>query len=222
MTTKGLALLLGLGMSVGPIAFGGCDARSLSSDADSGSAGTTGAAGTTGNAGTTGGAGTTGAAGTTGSGGTGDMTLPQTCPATCDTPAGTVYTFSSDVQAAAALTGQWQLCAGKGNTFPTAPSDTIGVEYGPASVQQRAYGTAIGGDMYYLVAGPNGPQRGAGFDYQLTYDVTPLGPGSFQLNMHPTPNSGFGGSPRYSPCPQEFEISGGSAAPGDRAILVPF
>jgi hypothetical protein len=40
--------------------------------------------------------------------------------------------------------------------------------------------------------------------------------------MHPMPNSGFGGSFRYSPCPRELEISGGSANPGDRAILVPF
>jgi hypothetical protein len=62
--------------------------------------------------------------------------------------------------------------------------------------------------MYYLVQGPSGPVRGAGFDYQLTYDVSPEGPGFFQLNMHPAPNSGFGGSFRYSPCPTEFEILG--------------
>jgi hypothetical protein len=203
--TKALSMLAGLGMMV----LGGCDSRVLTPDDGTGTGdggGATGAAG---------------AGGTTGSGGTGSVSLPQTCPAACGTPAGAVYTFSSDVEVATALTGRWQICAGRGNTFP-APADMIGVEFGSASVQQRAFGPVIGGDLYYLVAGANGPERGAGFDYQLTYDVTPLGPGAFQLNMHPTPNSGFGGSPRYSPCPHEFEISGGSAAPADRAILVSF
>jgi hypothetical protein len=76
--------------------------------------------------------------------------------------------------------------------------------------------------MYYLVQGSTGPVRGAGFDYQLTYDVSPEGQGHWQLNMHPAPNSGFGGSFRYSPCPREFELSGGSVSPSDKAILVPF
>jgi hypothetical protein len=165
----------------------------------------------------------TGVAGTTGTGGTdGIVSLPSTCPATCETPAGTVFTFSSAEQATTALTGVWQICAGSGGTFPTAPADTIGIEYGPASPQATASGSTIGGNMYYLVRGDGGPVRGAGFDYQLTYDVTPLGPGALQLNMHPAPNSGFGGSFRYSPCPQEFEISGGSVSPADKAILVPF
>ena len=70
--------------------------------------------------------------------------------------------------------------------------------------------------------GSTGPVRGAGFDYQLTYDVSPGTPGHWQLNMHPAPNSGFGGSFRYSPCPREFELSGGSVSPSDKAILVPF
>jgi len=207
MRADQLALLV----SLGAVAVAGCGAGSLTPDP--------GTAGTGGDTGGTTGSG--GVSGTTGSGGTGGASLPQTCPATCDTPAGTVYTFSSDVDVATALTGKWQICSGSGNTFH-APPDVIGVEYGPASVQPRAYGTAIGGDLFYLVAGANGPERGLGFDYQLTYDVTPGGPGWYQLNMHPTPNSGFGGSPRYSPCPEEFEISGGSAAPGDRAILVRF
>jgi len=81
------------------------------------------------------------------------------------------------------------------------------------------------GNMYYLVDGEQGAERGKGFDYQLTYDVSPqdpliYGPPS-QLNMHPTPNSGFGGGFVYSPCPREWSMSGGSAAPDSRAVLVP-
>ena len=193
-------------------AFAGCGAGALTDG--TGGAGGSGAAGN---------GEPTGMAGTTGTGGTaGVVSLPPTCPATCETPAGTVFTFSSPEQATTALTGVWQICTGSGRTFPTAPADAIGIEYGPASPQATAYGSTIGGNMYYLVQGAAGPVRGAGFDYQLTYDVTPLGPGSFQLNMHPTPNSGFGGGFRYSPCPQEFEISGGSVSPADRAILVRF
>jgi hypothetical protein len=146
----------------------------------------------------------------------------STCAATCATPAGTVQGFSSVEEVYAALVGLWQICPGAGRTFPTAPPDTIGVEYGPASPAPTPNGSTAGGNMYYLVQGAAGPVRGAGFDYQLTYDVSPEGPGAFQLNMHPAPNSGFGGTFRYSPCPREFEISGGSANPGDRAILVPF
>jgi len=120
------------------------------------------------------------------------------------------------------MAGLWQICAGAGRTFPSAPSDTIGVEYTLGSAMPTANGSTVGGNMYYLVQGATGPERGAGFDYQLTYDVSPEGPGQWQLNMHPMPNSGFGGSFRYSPCPRELEISGGSVSPSDRAILVPF
>ena len=54
----------------------------------------------------------------------------------------------------------------------------IGVEYGPASAEPTANGSTVGGNMYYLVAGPNGPVRGTGFDYQLTYDLSGTGRGS--------------------------------------------
>lgn len=198
-------------------ALGGCDARSLSTDAGTGIGGDGGSAGTTGAAGTSAVAGTSGTAGTAGS-----VNLPPTCPASCSTPAGTVYAFTSTEEIYIAMAGQWEICAGAGRTFPTAPADTIGVEYTLGSATPTANGSTVGGNMYYLVQGAAGPERGAGFDYQLTFDVSPEGPGQWQLNMHPMPNSGFGGSFRYSPCPREFQISGGSANPGDRAILVPF
>ena len=72
-----------------------------------------------------------------------------------------------------------------------APSDTVGIEY---TADQH---------MYYLVDGPNGPTRGAGFAYQLTYEVLDGG----QLDMHPVPNATFFGSLSYSPCPREIQIA---------------
>jgi hypothetical protein len=148
------------------------------------------------------------------------------CYATCSTPAGTVQLFASVADVYAALEGRWQICgSGAASTFPDLPADVIGVEYGPATVEapDSSCGgftgtgpTCGGGDMYYLVQSSSGPVRGTGFAYQLTYDVTPNG-NYFQLNMHPMPNSGFGGSFEYSPCPTEFLISGD---PGN-ATLVP-
>jgi len=145
----------------------------------------------------------------TSDGGTGNS-----CSASCDTPAGEVHPFESVEEVYAAMEGRWQVCPGSGTTFAAAPADMIGIEYGPTTPDE-------GGKMYYLVQGVDGPVRGQGFDYQLTYDVSPLGD-DFQLNMHAAPNSGFGGSFRYSPCPTMFEISGGSVSPGAEAILVPF
>jgi hypothetical protein len=95
----------------------------------------------------------------------------------------------------------------------------IGVEYGPASSTPTSVSTA-GGNMYYLVAGPSGPIRGNGFAYQLTYDISPEGGSSFQLNMHPAPNSGFGGGVRYSPCPTELQLLFAETA--DSSVLVHF
>jgi hypothetical protein len=165
---------------VGVVALGGCDARSLTTDGGTGSGGSgemTGGAGTFGTAGT---AGTAGGA--------------ETCPADCSTPAGNVHTFTSTEEIYAAMAGLWQICAGAGRTYPTAPADTIGVEYTLGSAAPTANGGTVGGNMYYLVQGANGPVR--------------------------APNSGFGGSFRYSPCPREWEI--GSLSPPDRAILAPF
>jgi hypothetical protein len=140
------------------------------------------------------------------------------CLQTCSAPAGTVQSFSTAEEVYQALVGPWQICPGASGTFP-GPSDVIGVEYGPASYATTVNGSTVGGNMYYLVQGPSGPVRGSGFAYQLTYDVSPEGPGSFQLNMHPAPNSGFGGSFRYSPCPTQFWMQG---SPSGSAVIIPF
>jgi len=144
-----------------------------------------------------------------------------TTTATCSTPAGPLYTFTSVSDVYSAMVGTWQICPGAGNIFATAPADTIGVEYGPASAQVTANGSTVGGNMYFLVQGPNGPVRGAGFDYQLTYDIPPVGgPDFFQLYMHPDPMSGFVTALRYSPCPRELQIEGDFDT--SSSVLVPF
>jgi hypothetical protein len=163
--------------------------------------------------GTGGGGGSVGGAG--GSGGT------ASCGATCSTPAGTVQAFTSIADIYAAMAGTWQICAGAALwTSVGAPADVIGIEYGPASTAPTANGSTVGGNMYYLVAGPSGPVRGSGFAYQLTYDISPEGQSSFQLNMHAAPSSGFAGSVRYSPCPTELQLLFLEA--GDSSVLVHF
>jgi hypothetical protein len=123
----------------------------------------------------------------------------------CSAPAGTVEVLTSLPDVYAALEGEWQLCP---PTFPAAPANAIGIEFGPGSSALTAPdGSSAGGLAYFLVQGSNGPVRGAGFAYQLTYDVSPEGGSDFQLNIHPAPNSGFGGSFRYSPSPRQFAIT---------------
>jgi hypothetical protein len=61
-------------------------------------------------------------------------------------------------------------------------------------------------------------RRGAGFDYQLTYNLYPEGGNSYQLDMYQ--NGGFGGGWRYSPCPRELQI--GQTEGSGKALLVPF
>jgi hypothetical protein len=136
------------------------------------------------------------------------------CPvtATCSTPAGMVQTtFSSQAEVYSIFVGKWRICAGGDISFPGIPKDAIGVEYdAPPDL-------ASNGNMYYLVQGADGPVRGQGFDYQLTYNLYPEGPNSYQLDMYQ--NGGFGGAWRYSPCPKELQIeqTEGSA----EALLVP-
>ena len=199
---------------------------------DSGGAGAAGGAGGTGGAGTSGGnggdpgsgvggsgGGSSGAGGSSsggagGSGGSAGSSDAGPCYQACGTPAGAVQTFSTTEDVYAALVGVWVICPGLGaasKVFAQAPADTIGIEYTTPGEK--------GGNVYYLVPGASGPVRGAGFDYQLTYDVS--GTGSYlQLNMHPTPNSGFAPSFRFSPCPTQWQM--GAMYGSDKAILIPY
>jgi hypothetical protein len=131
-----------------------------------------------------------------------------TCAATCETPAGTVASSLTLDQSYAALAGRWLVCGDRQRWWTVgAPTDVVGVEFGVASRAPTANGGTMGGKMYYLVQGSAGLVRGVGAAYQLTYDLSPEGRW-FQLNIHATPSSGFGGSFRYSPCPRELELPG--------------
>ena len=145
------------------------------------------------------------------------------CDATCSTPAGTVYDFTSVSDVYSALVGTWQICPGAGTTFGNAPADAIGIEFGPISSQIKVLNSPEGGNFYFLVQGSNGPVRGEGVDYQMVYYVAQEGSlAYFTLIMSKESLGGFGGAFRYSPCPREFQIDGGSTNPGSSAILVPF
>lgn len=138
----------------------------------------------------------------------------------CAVPAGTLATLNTTKEFYDAIVGRWLICAGGLDAFGGEPSDVIGVEYATPTMD----GEILRGNMYYLVDSPDGVVRGAGFDYQLTYDVSPQDPAQgppVQLNMHPAPNSGFGGSFKYSPSPRQWQLSGGSANPEGSAVLVP-
>jgi hypothetical protein len=122
------------------------------------------------------------------------------CAATCATPAGLVQnTFSSQEEVYSIFVGQWRLCPGGSDVFPGIPSDVIGIEFdAPPDISSN-------GNMYYLVQGSDGPVKGQGFAYQLTYNLYPEGGNSYQLDMYQT--GGFGTTAwRYSPCPKELQI----------------
>ena len=145
----------------------------------------------------TGGSGVGGSGGN-GPGGTGGSGPAGTCPSTCNVAAGTVYEFGSVDEVYAALVGRWQICNTLGKPFDR-PSDAIGIEYAPPEPDGSR-------KLYYLVTGPSGPVRGSGFAYQQTYDVSPLGAG-FQINTHPDSTSVRRSTFRYSPCPEQFQIT---------------
>jgi hypothetical protein len=136
-----------------------------------------------------------------GSGDAGNSDSGGACKATCGTPAGAVQQLTSVADVYAAVAGSWQICSGQENL--RAPADVIGIELTPGSTTPTPNGSTKGGLMYYLVQGASGPVRGQGFDYQLTYDVSPESPG-YQFNYHTAEGAGRGGQIAYSPCPREM------------------
>lgn len=138
------------------------------------------------------------------------------CCATCETPAGTIEQVTSQQQAYGMIEGRWLICADSGDAglsafiMAGAPSDTVGLEFGPATIVDASCGATGtvgcgGGNLYYLVNGPNGPVRGTGFAYQGTYNID-TGEDAFQLNLHDAPNEGYPTHIIYSPCPTELEL----------------
>jgi len=142
----------------------------------------------------------------------------DTCPATCSTPPGTILLYEgnddSDERLRAGLVGAWQICFGAYSVFLWAPSDTIGVEFAPAPVVDAAWPEA---NMFFLTAGPSGPVRGAGFEYEQTYVLS-----GGVLYCHDSYNSGNGWEIKYSPCPREWQIEYSYSGPVRKATLVPF
>jgi hypothetical protein len=196
--------------SGGSIATGGGGGGAVATGGGSGGVVATGGGGggTVATGGDDGRAGTGGGGGNLGSGG-----AMCAVTATCSTAAGTVQnTFSSQAEVYSIFVGTWRICAGGNISFPGIPADAIGVEYdAPPDLSSN-------GNMYYLVQGPSGPVRGQGFNYQLTYNLYPEGPNSYQLDMYQ--NGGFGGAWRYSACPKELQIQ--QTEGSGEALLVPF
>jgi hypothetical protein len=189
------------------VACTGCGGR-LEPEAPRGSGGNNGGTGGTATGGGVGGGATGGTE--TGGGGVGGATGgstgggPITCPATCSSTAGSLFYFSSLVQTSDALVGRWQICTDAGKAFATKPADAIGVEFvSPTVINDKI----SHGDVYYLVAGPGGAIRGEGSSYQTTYTV--FFDGFAQVLM----SSGNGYFARYSPCPEQIELTAGSGGP---------
>jgi hypothetical protein len=188
------------------VACSGCGGR-LEPDAPRGSGGNDGGTGGTATGGGVGGAtGGSGTGGGGGSGATGGSTGggPVTCPATCSSTAGSLFYFSSLVQTNDGLVGRWQICTDPGNAFATKPADAIGVEFVSLTVINDKVSR---GDVYYLVKGPGGAIRGVGSSYQVTYSI--LFDGIAEIFV----NAGSGYFARYSPCPEQIELTTGSGSP---------
>ncbi|MET0791751.1 MAG: hypothetical protein ABW061_09545 [Polyangiaceae bacterium] len=202
------------------LAVAGCSGSvDIGGDAAGGTAGTwpAGAGGSSGSAGDPSPQG--GATGGSYGAGAGSGGAPVVNYPACAAPAGAVATLDT-TEFYDAIVGRWLICAGGLSLFVGAPGDVVGVEYEAPSTD----GTIQRGNMYYLVDSPDGAVRGSGFDYQLTYDVSPQDPADgppVQLNIHPTPQSGFDVAFKSSLSPRQWQFSGGSANPDTSALLVP-
>jgi hypothetical protein len=120
------------------------------------------------------------------------------CYGNCQTPPGPVQVNMTFDELAAVVVGVWQICSDGHGLFAGAPSDTIGVEFGPSS-PKRAWGWE--GNLYFLKRGPSGPVRGDGPDYQQTYQVVD----DMTVSCW-SPGDKFWSSfeSMYSPCPREL------------------
>jgi hypothetical protein len=131
-----------------------------------------------------------------------------TCPATCSSTAGTLFYFSSLQQADATWSGRWRICSDAGKLFAGKPADAIGVEFVTRTIHNDR---ALEGDAFYLVAGTAGATRGAGTAYRTTYRII-FSSGTINVMM----DAGNGYFPRYSPCPEQVQLTGNS---GDSTLI---
>jgi hypothetical protein len=96
------------------------------------------------------------------------------------------------------------------------PRDAIGIELEMTTVVSDK---ASKGNLYFLVAGADGPIRGNGANYQSAYDLFLPEPSTRVMILMKNPPTS-GGSIRYSQCPRLMEMSGSS--PGADFVLAPF
>jgi hypothetical protein len=150
--------------------------------------------------------------GNAGAGGLGgNATGNSVCRGTCDVPPGPVALRPTEAELASALVGTWDICSGGHALFGGAPSDTIGVEFGPSTL--TGYGTWVG-TLYFLKSGSAGPVRGRGAAYEQSYQV------SDDMTLSCRSSSGQSGSwfeLMYSYCPQEWWLKDLSGRKGTLA-----
>lgn len=151
-----------------------------------------------------------------------ELTEPAgTCATTCEDGATSLHNLNTLEEFYSHLVGRWLICSGGANTFQK-PADTVGVEFAAPTLVDSPYGGKVWqGNMYYLVNGKDGPERGKGLQYLLTYDVSPQNGGFLsRLNMHSAPTSVIPAMFKYSVCPRQWLITG-EAAQDAGALLVP-
>ena len=144
-----------------------------------------------------------------GSAGAGGLGINDTgnaaCHGTCDAPPGPLALSPSEADLASALVGVWDICSGGHALFGGAPSDTIGVEFGPSTPTD--YGTWVG-TLHFLKSSSAGPVRGQGAAYEQSYQVSD----DMTLSCRPgNDQSGSWFELIYSSCPREWwlkDISG--------------
>jgi hypothetical protein len=79
---------------------------------------------------------------------------------------------------ASAVSGRWAACERVENLhmFGNDPADTVGLEFGPATSGgggcAGSGSPCLGGDLYLLVQGPDGLERGQGDDYHIYFALT--------------------------------------------------
>ncbi|HYP90797.1 MAG TPA: hypothetical protein VEQ59_21670 [Polyangiaceae bacterium] len=148
--------------------------------------------------------------------------LGSTCPSACaDEPPETLSQLETEQEIFTAILGRWEICNRSPYTFPQSPEDVIGVEYTAPELRDDIFGGPpfLEGDMYYLIAGDKGPERGVGDEYSSTYEVRGS-PGNLHITMNPEPNATFGGDSLYSSCPHQWRLW--SMYKEDWTMLVPF
>ncbi len=149
-----------------------------------------------------------GGAGGGGSGTGGTFGVGGYAPVSCSTPAGTIEMLPNVADAAAVLQGDWRLCPSTPG-FGVVPADTVGIRFAAASAVPDGADQLVTGLAYALVQGATGPEPGAGFAYQLTYDVEggPTVSGySMELDIL-GPSGGNGGLFQFSPSPREVQFA---------------